>query len=176
MSDFYINVTQSGNNLLVREIKNGKRVNRRVKWKPTFFIPSKEDSEWRTLLGQKVKPVQFYNIKEGREFLETYKEHSHLISGLERHPYVYIADSYNSIIDWDIDKILIITLDIEVACESGFPDVNESIEPLLCITVKNHSNKAIRVWGVNDFTTEREDVTYIKCDSEIELLKRSGVR
>ena len=54
MSDFYINVTQSGNNLLIREIKNGKRVNRRVKWKPKFFIPSKEDSEWQTLTGQKV--------------------------------------------------------------------------------------------------------------------------
>ena len=172
MSDFYINVTQSGNNLLIREIKNGKRVNRRVKWKPKFFIPSKEDSEWQTLLGQKVKPIEFYSIKEGREFLETYKEQSQNIYGLERHPYVYIAHNYNSIIDWDIDKILIITLDIEVACESGFPDVNESIEPLLCITVKNHSNKAIRVWGVNDFTTDREDVTYIKCDSEIELLKR----
>jgi DNA polymerase elongation subunit (family B) len=172
MSNFYINVIQRGSQLLVREIENGKRVNRKIKWKPTFFVPTDKDTKWRTLSGDKVSPVQFQDIHKGREFLEQYKEQTHLISGFERYPYVYLAEKYPGIVEWDINKILILTLDIEVACENGFPAIKEAIEPLLCITVKNHSNKAIRVWGIGEYKTNRSDVTYIHCENEIELLKQ----
>ena len=71
-----------------------------------------------------------------------------------------------------MNKILILTLDIEVACESGFPNAQKADEPLLCITVKNQSNKAIMVWGIADYTNDRKDVRYIHCDDEIDLLKK----
>ena len=64
-----------------------------------------------------------------------------------------------------------VTIDIEVQCENGFPSVREAEEELLSITIKNHQNKRIVVWGIGDFKTDREDVTYVKCDSEIHLLK-----
>jgi len=51
-----------------------------------------------------------------------------------------------------------------------FPDVENPIEELLCISVKNHSNKQIITWGVGDFKTDRSDVTYIKCKNENQLL------
>ena len=172
MSNFYINVIQRGSQLLVREIVNGKRVNRKIKWKPTFFVPTDKDTKWRTLSGEKVAPVQFQDIHKGREFLEQYKEQTHLISGFERYPYVYLAEKYPGIVEWDINKILILSLDIEVACENGFPAIKEAIEPLLCITVKNQSNKAIRVWGTGEYKTDRADVTYIHCENEIELIKQ----
>ena len=172
MSNFYINVIQRGSQLLVREIENGKRVNRKIKWKPTFFVPTDKDTKWRTLSGDKVAPIQFQDIHKGREFLDNYKEQTHLISGFERYPYVYLAEKYPGIVEWDINKILILSLDIEVACENGFPAIKEAIEPLLCITVKNQSNKAIRVWGTGEYKTDREDVTYIHCENEIELIKQ----
>ena len=40
MNDFYINVIQHGNQLLVREVVKGKRVSRRVKWQPTLYAVS----------------------------------------------------------------------------------------------------------------------------------------
>ena len=40
--NFYTNVTQWGNNLLVREVVNGERVNTKVKYKPTLYAAVQE--------------------------------------------------------------------------------------------------------------------------------------
>ena len=42
---------------------------------------------------------------------------------------------------------------------------------MLSITLKNHQNKKIVVWGIGEFKNDREDVTYINCESELHLLK-----
>jgi DNA polymerase elongation subunit (family B) len=73
-------------------------------------------------------------------------------------------------LDWSLEEILIATIDIEVACENGFPNPQDAIEPLLSITIKNHSNKQIFVWGVGEYKTHRNDVAYVKCDNEKELI------
>ena len=170
--NFYTSVIQRGNYLLVREIKDGKRVNQKIRWRPTFYGPTEKKSALRTLQGQRVAPVVLESITEGRGFLERYKDQPDLISGFERYPFVYIAEQYPEYVTWDMNKILILTLDIEVACESGFPNAQKADEPLLCITVKNQSNKAIMVWGIADYNNDRKDVRYILCDNEEDLLKK----
>ena len=51
--------------------------------------------------------------------------------------------------------------------EGVFNDVdNVTVEEILCLTVKNQTNKQILTWGTGDFKTDREDVTYIRCNSE----------
>ena len=171
-NNFYTSVIQRGNYLLVREIKDGKRVSQKIRWRPTFYGPTEKKSPLRTLQGQRVAPIILESITEGRGFLERYKDQPHLISGFERYPFVYIAEQYPEYVTWDMNKILILTLDIEVACESGFPNAQKADEPLLCITVKNQSNKAIMVWGIADYTNDRKDVRYILCDNEEDLLKK----
>ena len=170
--NFYTSVIQRGNYLLVRGIKDGKRVSQKIRWRPTFYGPTEKKSPLRTLQGQRVAPVVLESITEGRGFLERYKDQPDLISGFERYPFVYIAEQYPEYVTWDMDKILILTLDIEVACESGFPNAQKADEPLLCITVKNQSNKAIMVWGIADYNNDRKDVRYIRCDNEEDLLKK----
>ena len=170
--NFYTSVIQRGNYLLVREIKDGKRISQKIRWRPTFYGPTNKKSELRTLQGQTVSPVVLESITEGRNFLERYKDQPDLICGFERYPYVYIAEQYPEFINWEMDKILILTIDIEVACESGFPDAQKADEPLLSITVKNQSNKAIMVWGIAEYHTDRKDVRYILCENENDLFKK----
>jgi len=64
-----------------------------------------------------------------------------------------------------------VTIDIEVECENGFPKPEDAAEPMLSITIKNHQTKRIVVWGIGEFVTDREDVTYVQCESEVHLLK-----
>jgi len=170
--NFYTSVIQRGNYLLVREIKDGKRVSQKIRWRPTFYGPTNKKSSLKTLQGQTVGPVILESITEGRNFLERYKDQPDLICGFERYPFVFIAEQYPEFVNWEIDKILILTLDIEVASESGFPDAQKADESLLSITVKNQSNKAIMVWGINDYTTDRKDVKYVLCEDENDLLKK----
>ena len=70
---------------------------------------------------------------------------------------------YPKRVQWDKDKLLIATLDIEVECENGFPSVKEAAESMLSITMKNHQNKQTLVWGLHEFQNYRDDVTYVQC-------------
>ena len=168
---FYTNITQWGNNLLLREIVDGKRINRKVKYSPTLYARVLKETEYKTLEGKFVTPIQHDTIKDAKTWIEGYKDQPHLIYGNTQFAYNYIADEYPNEVSWNIDEVLIVTIDIEVECENGFPKPEEANDPLLSITVKNHQNKKIVVWGIGDFENSRDDVSYIKCDTEKHLLQ-----
>ena len=169
--NFYTNIVQWGNSLLLREVVNGERIVRKVKYSPTLYAPVAKPTEWKTLDGKFVTPVKHQTIKDAKEWVEQYKNQSHLVYGNNLYPYTYIAENYPNRVDYDIDKILIVTIDIEVECENGFPNPNDAIEPLLSITLKNHQSKKFVVWGIGDFRNDREDVTYVRCESELHLIQ-----
>ena len=169
--NFYTNISQWGNTLLLREVVNGERQTRRVKYKPTLYAPVAEPTEWKTLNGKYVTPIPFNNMKEAKEWVENYKNQPNMVHGSTMFPYNYLTESYPNTVEYDVDKILIVTIDIEVQCENGFPSPEEAAEPFLSITVKNHQSKKFVVWGIGDFNNTREDVTYVKCDDEVHLLK-----
>ena len=147
MSDFYINVVQHGNQLLVREFDNGKRVNRRVSFEPTLYVESRKNSKWKTLDGHNAEPIRFKSIRDAKDFLKMHQNTPELVHGLNSYQYVYIGEKYPDFINWDMNKLLIITLDIEVESENGFPDAQKAEEKLLCITVKNHSVIKLSLYG-----------------------------
>ena len=168
---FYTNITQWGNNLLLREVVNGERINRKVKYSPTLFASVLKETPYKTLEGKYVAPVKHDTIKDAKEWIENYNNQLGAVYGNTLFPYSYIADEYSNNVDWDIDQILIVTIDIEVECENGFPKPEEANDPLLSITLKNHQNKKIVVWGINDFENSRDDVSYIKWESEKHLIQ-----
>ena len=169
--NFYTNVIQWGNNLLVREVKDGKRTKDRIPYSPTLYAPVKKQTPYKNLTGGYVTDLTFTNMKEAREWVDSMKDQPELVYGNTQYPYTYISDTHKGQVDWDLEKILIVTIDIEVQCENGFPSPELAEEELLSITIKNHQTKRIVVWGVGDFETNREDVNYIKCESEVHLLK-----
>ena len=169
--NFYTNIVQWGNSLLLREVVNGERINRRVKYSPTLYAPVAQPTEWKTLDGKYVTPIKHNTIKEAKAWVEQYKNQSNLVYGNNQYHYCYLADQYPKTVNWDIDNILVVTIDIEVACENGFPSPEKAEEPLLSITVKNHQNKKFVVWGVGKFENTREDVTYVECESELHLIQ-----
>ena len=168
---FYTNILQWGNSLLLREVVNGERVCRKVRYSPTLYAPVNSPTEWKTLKGQYVTPIQHNTIKEAKEWVENYKNQPELVHGSTMYSYNYIADEYPNRINYDVDQILIVTIDIEVECENGFPSPEEAVEPLLSITVKNHQSKKFVVWGVGKFQNNRDDVTYVECSDELHLIK-----
>ena len=64
----------------------------------------------------------------------------------------------------------LVTLDIEVASEAGFPDVESCSEEILAITIQDYTSKEIITWGVKPFKNKQSNVTYHYCPSEYELL------
>ena len=92
--NFYTNVTQWGNSLLVREVVDGVRLNTRVKYKPTLYAHSDEPTPFTTLKGGYVIPQIFNSIKEGKSFMEMYPNQPDMACGQTMFAYSYISDQF----------------------------------------------------------------------------------
>ena len=170
---FYTNVQLIGNQILVRGVDNGKRYETRDdNFYPTLYVKTKKESKFKTLSGESVEPVKPGTVKDCREFYSKYENVDGFeIYGNDRYIYQYISEKYpEDEIKFDISKIKLVTLDIEVASESGFPDVESASEEILSITIQDYATKKIITWGVKPFNHNRSDLTYHYCPSEYELL------
>ncbi len=171
MSDFYTNICVSGKFILFRGVENDKRVRRKIEYNPTFYLQSQEQSEFTTLAGEYVKPIQPGTISDCREFLERYESVDNFpIFGNNRYEYAFIADHYPDDILWDINKVTIAYLDIEVGSENGFPEPRDANESITAITIKLKGNYF--VFGCGDYIKHRDDVHYAKCRDEHDLIRR----
>ena len=171
MSDFYTNICVSGKFILFRGVENDKRVRRKIEYTPTFFVQSQERSEFTTLAGEFVKPIQPGTIPDCREFLERYESVDNFpIFGNNRYEYAFIADNFGDDILWDANKVCIAYLDIEVGSENGFPEPRDANESITAITIKIKGNYF--VFGVGDYSKHRDDVHYAKCRDEHDLIRR----
>ena len=169
---FYTNVQLIGNQFLVRGVENGKRFETRDEFFPTLFVNSKKESKYKTLSGGNVEPIKPGTVRDCREFYKKYGEVDGFeIYGNDRYIYQYISEKYpEDEVKFDISKIKLVTLDIEVASESGFPDVESCSEEVLAISIQDYTTKKIVTWGVKPFNNVRDDVTYHCCESEYALL------
>ena len=168
--NFYKSVIEHKGKLLVRGIHGGKDYKEKIDFGPTLYSLTKNQSKFKTLDGRNLNPIRFKNINDARRFRRDVATQNSPIYGLERFHYQYINDEFPNKIEWDKKYIKIFTIDIETTCEDGFPDVENPIEELLCITVKNQSNKQILTWGTGEYKTDRPDVTYVRCKDEKHLL------
>jgi DNA polymerase elongation subunit (family B) len=167
--DFYTNVIQWGNQLFVRGVDNGQRVNKKVRYEPTLFDLVSQPTGYKTLDGKHVKPNKFDSITQAKDWYDLHKSQG-IVFGNTQYNYCWIGDNFRDDVPWDKDQICIVTIDIEVECENGFPNPKDAAEPMLSITLKNHQNKKIIVWGLHEFQNDRDDVDYRLCNSEEDLL------
>ena len=174
MSDFYTSVCLLGDDILIRGYEQGSPVQYREKSRPTLFLvpqAQQKKSKYQTLDGRYAFPKQFDGAREAREFIKQYEGASGLeVHGYERFVYQHIAQKWKGEIDYDMSQMKIWTIDIEVACENGFPDVQASAEEMLCITMKNFNTKETITWGTREFVPPK-DIEYRVFWTEQEMLQ-----
>jgi DNA polymerase elongation subunit (family B) len=170
--NFYTNVQMVGDHFLVRGYENGRHFMTREKFSPTLFVPSKKLTKYKTLNGEYVEAVQPGSVRDCREFFKTYNGVENFkIYGNEKYIYQYISDKYpENEIKFDISKIKLTTIDIEVASENGFPDVENAAEEVLLITLQDYNTKQIRTWGLGPFDNKQTNVSYRAFSDEHSLL------
>ena len=170
---FYTNVQLIGNQFLVRGVENGKRYEHRDEFFPTLFVRSKKKTKYKTLNGVSVDAINPGSVRDCRDFFKKYDEvEGFEIYGNDRYIYQYISEKYpEDEIKFDISKIKLVTLDIEVSSEQGFPDVESCVEEILAITIQDYTTKEIITWGVKPFNNTQKNVTYHCCNTEENLLR-----
>jgi len=170
--NFYTNVQMVGDHFLVRGYENGRHFMTREKFSPTLFVPSKKTTKYTTLQGEYVEPIQPGSVRDCREFIKKYTDVQNFkIYGNDKYIYQYISDKYpENEIKFDISKIKLTTIDIEVASENGFPDVENAAEEVLLITLQDYNTKQIRTWGLGKFDNNQSNVSYRGFSDEYSLL------
>ena len=155
MSNFYTNLVLLGDDILYRGYEHGTPVQYREKARPVMFMVPQAQSrptDYRTLDGRKAYPKQFSGAREARDFMNQYQDAAGMeVHGYERFVYQHIGQKFPGEIDYDMSQMKIYTIDIEVACENGFPDVQASAEEMLCITIKDFNTKKTITWGTREF-------------------------
>lgn len=168
---FYTNITNVGDNILFRGVKNGKRIRQKIKYKPKLFVRSNKPSKWSTLNGDPVEEMPFLSIRDARDFVKQYEGVSNFtIYGNVRYDYAFVSDMFPDDIDWDISQLCIAYIDIEVGSENGFPDPEHAYEAITAITI--FISGIYYVIGCGEYTAHRDDVKYIKCSDEFELVDK----
>lgn len=172
-SKFYTSVLKRGNNILAISKENGQRHIEKIKFQPSLFIKSKNETENKTLDGQFVVEKKFDCINDAKDFIEKYDDVDGIdIYGTQNFEYQYIAQEYAGDINWDINDFRVISCDIETKCENGFPDPHEAPEEILLINVHDKTTKKSIVFGSRDYNKSEEDeFEYIKFKDEVSLLK-----
>jgi len=171
--NFYSNIQMIGNQFLVRGYENGKRVQYRDdNYRPTLYVKSKVDTKYKTLEGECVEPIQPGTVRDCRDFFKKYEEIENFkIYGNERYIYQYISDKYpQNEIKFDIKKMKLVTIDIEVASEEGFPDPEHCSEEMLTISIQDYATKKITTWGRKPYTPSQDNVTYHYYPEERDML------
>ena len=169
---FYTNVQMVGDHFLVRGYENGRHFMTREKFNPTLFVPSNKKTKYQTLNGEYVEAVQPGSVRDCREFIKKYDGVENFkIYGNTGYIYQYISEMYpEEEIKFDTNKIKISTIDIEVASENGFPDVESAAEEVLLITVQDYATKQIHTWGKGLFQNKQQNVIYKGFKTEYDLL------
>ena len=168
---FYTNFLRHGNQILVRGYEDGVRFKDKIEYSPTLYIPSRARSDYQTIEGYFVSPVEQGTMRDAADFIKKYEEVKNFkVYGTTNYHYAYINEAYPGEIDYDPSLIKIANIDIEVGSENGFPEPSSANEPITAITFK--CDDKIQVFGLGDYDNNRDDVWYQKCKDESLLILR----
>lgn len=170
---FYTNVFARGNNIFVRGYDGDRRFFDKISYSPYLFVPARNISktEFKTLDGRPVDKMMFDSMSDARDFIKRYQDVANVeIFGLTNFQYLFIYDEYHGEIKYDMNKINIISLDIETDSSGSFPDINTANKEITAITLSRRGEKV--VFGLFPYKPKSDKVTYIHCKDEYDLLEK----
>lgn len=165
---WYTNVKKLGNKIYAKGYEDRSHFFNIIDYKPTIYFPAKSKTEYRSIEGRYLEPIQLGSIKEINEFRQKYSSVEGVsLFGNSNAVYQYISENYpEENIEYDISKINIVSLDIETTAENGPPDPESCLEEILLITIQNYNTKETITWGSKPFTKKLENHTYHYCKNE----------
>lgn len=172
---FYTNVYKHGRKILVRGYENGERFQKEVTYSPYFFVnpPKREEPscQFFTIKGKPLKKIDFEDMYSSKEYLARYEEVDNFpIYGSTSYAHTYIFDEYKGQIEHNPSLISVVNIDIETSTENGFPNIEEADKAIVSISLCK--NNKFLVLGLKPYENNKDNVTYILCKDEYDLLKR----
>ena len=172
MTKFYSSAIRMGRHILYRGYENGQQVRKRIPYQPKLYVSSDKDSDWKTLDDLPVAECVLDSMSDATDFLKKYSDVANFkVYGNNNYVAQYIAEEFPNKISFDRDLVRVMNIDIEVYSADGFPEPGEAAYPVTSIAIRKNDGN-YWVWSCGDYEVTREDVLYIKCDNEMDLLRK----
>ena len=179
MSEFYTAVTRRGDQILYRGYRNGEPVYEKINFRPTLYVDSKTPTKYKTLYGKHVSPMMFDTMRDATDFRKRYEDVENFsVHGQDNFTLQWISTKFPRAVPYDRDMLNVVSIDIEVQSDDGFPNPEEAAKPVTAICCKSSKSPLYYVWGMNDYDPYNseldinpENIHYFRCDSEFNLLR-----
>jgi len=121
---FYTSVEIIGNRIAYRGYNDlGRPISNKYSYEPTLFFPSAEDTGWKSMYGDDVKPRTFGSPNAMRDFIKEQSEVANsTYHGMDRVVMQFIQDKFPGEVSFKKSHMNIVNFDIEVHSEDGFPE------------------------------------------------------
>lgn len=172
----YTNVKIKNGIILSRYIDNGDKRKDKIQLLPKLFIKSNSSELHKSLFDEDLKSIEFESTKGSNEFVKNHESiKNYQIFGTKDYVCQYMNTAYPDHINYDIEKLKILSIDIETTSEHGSVNVMAAKETITLITVKDFISKEIITFGLFDFDFDHDKIQKIisesKCNIDIDLNK-----
>jgi len=153
--------------------EDGNRICKTEPFKPYIMLEHSKGRDGKSIYGSSLKKREFTNNSERYEFVKSCGikrlfnnlnvQQQYLI---DRYYEEYQSESFNQF------PLKIFMFDIEVYSPDEFPEADQANHPINVITIYDTLSNMYYTFGTGgDYYTDRDDVKYVKCSDEVDLLK-----
>jgi len=195
----FLSIEQFSKNLIYhRYLEDGVRKEEYVSFKPFCGMETSGSSSttFKSLFDKPLELKTFDSIQDYRHWKKD-NESYFPIHGDIRMEYMFTSSYYHNEIPIQWDMMRIDNFDIEVHTggdedgniidakgnfvldvdgarvpAGGFPESKDAFFPVSAIAVQDLITKHYTVFGWKDYNNTRDDVTYFRCDDEVDLLRQ----
>jgi DNA polymerase elongation subunit (family B) len=172
MSFVNVHYEHRTNKIHLWEQINGERFYDTIEWVPYVFVRANGHSgrsNIRTIDGIQVVRKDFRSYSHYYEYC---KDNEFIFENKVKPEIQFLAEQYHKIPDDELEvpKLLTYTIDIEVNNNEGFPDIQDALDPISLISVRNSIDKRTFTFGEKEYTGDK-DINYSHCPNEKQLLE-----
>jgi DNA polymerase elongation subunit (family B) len=178
---FYTDITLHKGKIYHSGYENGKKFITKQGFKPTLGIQCNEETGYKSLMGNNIKPINFDSIAEFNKYKKEYKDVIELHGNISP-IYQFISEKYKGDCNFSTKDIRVFLYDIETIDETkehkGFPKPENAPVPVVSIALKDIKTNVMFLLSLKDYDPnyklnelKSKKVIHKKCVSERHLLK-----
>lgn len=152
--------------------ENGERSKVITTFEPFLYVESSTETDAKSIFNTPLKKLSFRNQSDRKKFVEA-SPNKRLFFNLQVQQQ-FLLNTYKDEIDkpnFGNQPLKIFIIDIETYATDHFSTPEAATDPINLITVYDSLSERFYTWGCKNYSTLEEDVTYIKCKNERDLLK-----
>lgn len=150
---------------------NGERMSYDMTYEPYIYLETTHQEDCMSIFNTKLKKRRFKNQAERAQYLKD-NNIERIFENLGAQQQFLIDTFYGKNEEDDFAKhpLKVYFLDIETYSPDSFPNIEEANHPINIITIFDTLTNKFITWGLKPFNDRVENVTYIHCKTEKDLL------